>query len=143
MERLTKATDDLTFLCDHLRRETKFDAQRVKDIHDRLAAYEDTGLPPDTCAEYKKFEDELVRSGMTFQQALDLLEAHRDGRCVVLPAPAKEGGEKPDCFYNDNCGLWCLGMATTGDDEPIDRCKACWYCENGDYADEDEEARHV
>lgn len=46
MERLTKATDDLTFLCDHLRRETKFDAQRVKDIHDRLAAYEDTGMEP-------------------------------------------------------------------------------------------------
>lgn len=44
-------------------------------LYDALAAYEDTGLPPETCAEYKKFEDELVRNGMTFQQALDLLEA--------------------------------------------------------------------
>lgn len=46
MERLAKATEDLSFLCDHLRRETKFDAQRVKDIHARLAAYEDTWLEP-------------------------------------------------------------------------------------------------
>lgn len=49
----------------------------------RLAAYEDTDLSPETCAEYKKFEDELVRSGTSFQHVLDLLEAEKEGRLTI------------------------------------------------------------
>lgn len=40
---------------------------------DRLAAYEDTELEPEICAEYKKFEDEIVASGMTFNHLIELL----------------------------------------------------------------------
>ena len=76
MERLTKAADDLTFLCDHLRRETKFDAQRIKDIHDRLAAYEDA-----------EDEERLIvfESAGNRKHIQELAEADKDGRCVVLP----------------------------------------------------------
>lgn len=54
-------------------------------ICERLAAYEDTGLTPDVCAEYRKFEDEVVASGKTFGRLLELLRADTDGRVAVLP----------------------------------------------------------
>ena len=57
-------------------------ADRAKcnhDIFERLARYEDTGLTPDVVAEYKKFEDELVASGLTFNAVLKLIERHKKG----------------------------------------------------------------
>lgn len=50
-----------------------------------LREYLDTGLTPDVCAEYRKFEDEVVASGKTFGRLLELLRADTDGRVVVLP----------------------------------------------------------
>ena len=45
---------------------------------DALAAYEDTGLTPKVCAEYKKFEDEvLARGGMTFGEWAALMRAEK------------------------------------------------------------------
>lgn len=91
MERLTKATDDLSFLCNHLRRETKFNAQRVKDIHDRLAAYEDTGMEPEEIKlmkereEWQPFEKITSAFGVPLDRICELAEADKDGRCVALP----------------------------------------------------------
>mgnify|MGYP000370852259 CR=1 FL=1 len=51
----------------------------------RLAAYEDTGLEPATCANYKTFEDEAISKGVTFKRIVALMEADRTGRLVVLP----------------------------------------------------------
>lgn len=59
------------------------------DHADRLAAYEETGLEPDVCAEYKKFEDEAVSKGVTFKRIVELMEAEQDGRLVVLPCVAQ------------------------------------------------------
>lgn len=56
------------------------------DIFERLVRYEDTGLTPDMVVEYKKFEDDLVRNSFTLRHILDLIEAEREGRLVVLPA---------------------------------------------------------
>lgn len=50
---------------------------------DRLAAYEDTELEPEICAEYKKFEDEIVASGMTFNHLIELLRAE-EGHSVNI-----------------------------------------------------------
>ena len=50
-----------------------------------LEAYEDTGLTPEVCAEYKKFEDEVIASGMTFGEMVELMHAEKDGRLVELP----------------------------------------------------------
>lgn len=58
-------------------------------------------------------------------------QAEEEGRLIILPPPAKEGDPKPNCFYNDNGGIWCLGMAPADGDEPTERCKQCWYCEFG------------
>lgn len=57
---------------------------------ERLAAYEDTRLTPEKVAEYKKFEDEVVASGKTFAQLVELLEADKEGRVVVLPCKVYE-----------------------------------------------------
>ena len=51
----------------------------------RLAAYEDTGLEPAMCANYKTFEDEAISKGVTFKRIIALMEADRTGRLVVLP----------------------------------------------------------
>ena len=52
---------------------------------DRLAAYEDTGLEPEICAEYKKFEDEAVSKNVPFSRIVELMEAESEGRLLVLP----------------------------------------------------------
>ena len=53
-----------------------------------LRAYQDTGLTPEICAAYKKFEDEAISKGVTFNRIVELMEAEKDGRLVVLPCRA-------------------------------------------------------
>lgn len=54
-------------------------------IMNRLGAYEDTGLTPEICAEYKKFEDEAVSKGVTFKRIVELMEAEKDDRLFISP----------------------------------------------------------
>ncbi len=56
----------------------------------RLAAYEETGLEPAMCANYKTFEDEAISKGVPFKRIVALMEADRDGRLVVLPCQSGE-----------------------------------------------------
>lgn len=60
-------------------------AEEIAVLRERMRLYEDTGLTADVCAEYRKFEDEVVASGKTFGRLLELLRADTDGRLVVLP----------------------------------------------------------
>ena len=60
-------------------------AEEIAVLRERMRPYEDTGLPADVCAEYRKFEDEVVASGKTFGRLLELLRADTDGRVAVLP----------------------------------------------------------
>lgn len=46
---------------------------------DRLVEYEDTGLEPAMCANYKTFEDEAISKGVTFKRIVALMEADKDG----------------------------------------------------------------
>ena len=55
-----------------------------REAWERLKAYEDTGLTPEVCAEYKTFEDEAVSKGVTFARIVELMEADKDGRVEVL-----------------------------------------------------------
>ena len=59
--------------------------QDVCRLKSRLAAYEDTGLEPDVCSNYRKFEDEAISKGVTFKRIVELMNADHDGRLVVLP----------------------------------------------------------
>lgn len=55
------------------------------ELRGRLMQYEDTGLEPAMCANYKTFEDEAISKGVTFKRIVALMEADRAGRLVVLP----------------------------------------------------------
>lgn len=51
----------------------------------RLAAYEDTGLTPEACAEAREAGKVLSSCDISFGRLAELLTADRDGRLVVLP----------------------------------------------------------
>lgn len=74
---------------EHTTRKTIIDARAVRehamDFYWRLKAYEDTELDPAVCADYKTFEDEAISKGVTFKRIVELMEADRAGRLVVLP----------------------------------------------------------
>lgn len=55
------------------------------ELRGRLMQYEDTGLEPAMCANYKTFEDVAISKGVTFKRIVTLMEADKDGRLVVLP----------------------------------------------------------
>lgn len=55
------------------------------ELRGRLMQYEDTGLEPAMCANYKTFEDEAISKGVAFKRIVALMEADRAGRLVVLP----------------------------------------------------------
>ncbi len=64
-----------------------------KEVCDRLAAYEDTGLEPE---DFKRAfnEDALLKMtgqilGVTPDRLRELAQADREGRCVVLDMPRK------------------------------------------------------
>lgn len=51
----------------------------------RLAAYEETGLSPQACAEAREAGKVLSSCDISFRRLAELLTADRDGRLVVLP----------------------------------------------------------
>ena len=55
------------------------------ELRGRLMQYEDTGLEPAMCANYKTFEDEAISKGFTFKRIVELMEADRACLLVVLP----------------------------------------------------------
>ena len=48
-------------------------------IYNKLAEYEDTELSPNTCKNYKLFEDEVIASGRTFNHIIKMLEMDDSG----------------------------------------------------------------
>ena len=67
----------------------------------RLAAYEDTKLEPEMCANYKTFEDEAISKGVTFKRIVALMEADRAGRLMVLPCK-----DWLDVVFGDQVLFW-------------------------------------
>lgn len=59
--------------------------QIIRQLYSALAPYEDTGLTPEVCANYKTFEDEAISKGVTFKRIVELMDAEKDGRLMVLP----------------------------------------------------------
>lgn len=94
-----------------------------REVWERLKAYEDTRLEPEVCAEYKKFEDECVRKGVPFKRVVELMEAEKDGRLVVLPCKVGDvvfgfHGEKTILpmvakWIETNTDGWCIAAQYT------------------------------
>ena len=73
------------------------------ELRGRLMQYEDTGLKPAMCANYKTFEDEAISKGVTFKRIVALMEADKDGRVVVLPC---QSGEHVFALFDDQTHVW-------------------------------------
>lgn len=54
-------------------------------LQERLAAYEDTGLSPQACAEAREAGKVLSSCDISFGGFAELLTAYKEGRLVVLP----------------------------------------------------------
>ena len=98
---------------------------------ERLAAYEDTGLEPEICAEYKKFEDEIVASGKTFNHLIELLRVEKEGRVMVVPGPdthAVVQCRSCEHSYESVGGLYCAFGPCVDCRVPYE-----FFCANGRY----------
>ena len=109
MERLTRRTDGVVVYVGAHNKDavgqTPFEvsSRGIREILARLAEYEDTGLTPENCAEYRKFEDEIIASGKTFGRLIELLKADKEGRVVALPC--KVGGTVINQTFAENPAL--------------------------------------
>ena len=72
-----------------------------KQVWERLKAYEDTGLSPIACEESARIEKGLSEDGYSTERMVELMQADREGRVIVLPC--KRGDE-----------LWTHGTFPSG-----------------------------
>lgn len=76
MERLTMESDkgglaftfDLDVTCE------REEMLKIVKLGNSLKSYEDTGLSPDICKNYKLFEDELISNDITFKELLSYID---------------------------------------------------------------------
>lgn len=88
MERLTKRIGENVYFTQRKYESTlsaEWETQDVRNILHRLAAYEDTGLEPETVS---KIRDIVLDISGNLARLRELAQADRDGRCVVLPCKA-------------------------------------------------------
>ena len=62
-----------------------------KEVWERLKAYEDAGLSPQTCAEAREIEETLSGCDYSISRMVELMKADKEGRVVVLPC--RQGDE--------------------------------------------------
>lgn len=91
MERLTKRINGVVT---YIGKENSYDTGQIaaemntaarREILERLAAYEDTGLSPQACVEAREIEEGLSAEDYSIHRMVELMRADKDGRLVVLP----------------------------------------------------------
>lgn len=68
-----------------------------RQVWERLKQYEDSGLSPIACEEARKIEDGLSEHDYSIVRMVELMQADKAGRVVVLPCKA---GDELWTFYN-------------------------------------------
>ena len=63
----------------------------MKEVWERLKAYEDAGLSPQACAEAREIEETLSGCDYSISRMVELMKADKEGRVVVLPC--RQGDE--------------------------------------------------
>ena len=63
----------------------------MKEVWERLKAYEDSGLSPQACAEAREIEETLSGCDYSISRMVDLMKADKEWRLVVLPC--RQGAE--------------------------------------------------
>lgn len=64
----------------------------MKEVWERLKAYEDAGLSPQACAEARKIEETLSGYDYSISRMVELMKADVEGRVLILPCA-------PDAIY--------------------------------------------
>lgn len=91
MERLTKRCNGVVT---YIGKENSYDTGQIpaelnvvarREILERLADYEDTGLSPQACVEAREIEAGLSAEDYSIHRMVELMRADKDGRLVVLP----------------------------------------------------------
>lgn len=91
MERLTKRINGVAT---YIGKENSYDTGQIaaelnvvarREILERLADYEDTGLSPQACVEAREIEAGLSAEDYSIHHMVELMRADKDGRLVVLP----------------------------------------------------------
>lgn len=83
MERLTSWNEDCVLINGHaLGYATKCELVQMAE---RLAAYEDSRLSPQACAQAAEIEKQLASYDFSAKKMLEFIRADKAGRCVVLP----------------------------------------------------------
>jgi hypothetical protein len=62
----------------------------MKEVWERLKAYEDAGLSPQACAEAREIEETLSSYDYSISRMVELMKADKDGRLVVLPCKVSD-----------------------------------------------------
>ena len=82
-------------------------------------AYASAGLSPEVCAEYRKFEDEVVASGMSFGEVVELMHKERTRWIPVserLPEyDSNKGAEAYWIAKKTRSGEWQIKIALYSD----------------------------
>ena len=69
----------------------------MKEVWERLKAYEDAGLSPQACAEARKIEETLFGYDYSISRMVELMKADVEGRVLILPCA-------PDAIYWEKVG---------------------------------------
>lgn len=69
-----------------------------RQVWERLKQYEDSGLSPIACEEAKKIEGGLSEHDYSIARMVELMQADKDGRVVVLPC---QSGERVFALFDD------------------------------------------
>ena len=92
-----------------------------QQVWERLKQYEDSGLSPIACEEARKIEDGLLENGYSIERMVELMQADKDGRVVVLPA-------KTVYELVWDAGSNCDGICPVS----IDGVGCCDFCDAGE-----------
>lgn len=57
----------------------------MKEVWERLKAYEDAGLSPQACAEAREIEKTLSGYDYSISRMVELMKADKDGRVPIMP----------------------------------------------------------
>ena len=79
-------------------------ANGITTVITRLAEYEDTGLTPEVCMNFKLFEDECIRDGVQFKDILRLKDILKGMTCETCRNHGKCAIE--DNFNIKYCSDW-------------------------------------
>ena len=69
----------------------------MKEVWERLKAYEDAGLSPQACAEAREIEETLSGCDYSISRMVELMKADVEGRVLILPCA-------PDAIYWEKAG---------------------------------------